>query len=185
VADRGLTGVLLVGGPSRRFGSPKALAVLGGETLAGRAWRLLGEVCDDRLAVGKSAAGLELPFPLVDDGTETQAPIAGLVAGLRAARNELSVVLPVDCPLLRADDLRRLAEACLDVAVPPTGPLPGAYRRIALPTLEQALREGRLSLREAISPLAVATVELDRARLANVNEPADLVRLQTCPAEPV
>ena len=80
-----LTGVLLVGGASRRFGSPKALARFGAETLAERAWRLLGEACDERLAVGKPAEGAGLPFPLLDDGTDVRAPLAGLVAGLRAA----------------------------------------------------------------------------------------------------
>ena len=67
---RPLTGVLLVGGASRRFGSPKALARLDDETLAERAWRTLGEACDERLAVGKAADELALPFPLLDDGTE-------------------------------------------------------------------------------------------------------------------
>jgi hypothetical protein len=53
VARPRLTGILLVGGASTRFGSPKALATFHGETLAERAWRLLGEACDERLAVGK------------------------------------------------------------------------------------------------------------------------------------
>ena len=70
VARLALTGVLLVGGASTRFGSPKALARLGGETLAERAWRMLGEVCDERLAVGKRADALALPFPLLDDGSD-------------------------------------------------------------------------------------------------------------------
>ncbi len=96
MADRLLTGILLVGGASTRFGSPKALAQLDGETLAQRAWRILGEVCDERLAVGKTADALPLPFALVDDGTDVRAPIAGLVAGLLAAANDVSVVLPVD-----------------------------------------------------------------------------------------
>src|SRR5262249_59716770 len=57
VADPGLTGILLVGGTSSRFGSPKELAEYEGETLRDRAWRLLGEACDERLAVGAGGVG--------------------------------------------------------------------------------------------------------------------------------
>jgi molybdopterin-guanine dinucleotide biosynthesis protein A len=175
VADPpGLSGVLLVGGSSRRFGSPKALARLGDETLAERAWRVLGEVCDERLATGKVADGLELPFPLLDDETDVRAPIAGVVAGLRAAAGEIVVFLPVDCPLVDAAALRGLAAACRDVAVPPTGPLPGAFRRRVLPVLEARLAAGELSLRKAIAELEAGVVPLDPALLVNVNEPADL-----------
>lgn len=173
----GCTGILLVGGASRRFGSPKALAQLGGETLAAHAWRVLGEACDERIAVGKEDDGLALPFALLDDGTEVRAPIAGVVAGLRAAANEVSVVLPVDCPLVTADDLRLLADECRDAAVPPSGPLPGAYRRTALAELERALDEGRLALHDALTGLDVRIVDLEPAHLVNVNVPADLPTL--------
>jgi molybdopterin-guanine dinucleotide biosynthesis protein A len=174
VADPELTGVLLVGGRSTRFGSPKALARLDGETLAERAWRLLGETCDERIAVGKRADALELPFDVLDDATDVRAPIAGVVAGLRAARHELVVVVPVDTPRLTRPALEQLAAACRDVAVPPSGPLPGAYRRSALPALERALAAGRLSLRDAIAELDVAVVDLDRSLLVNVNTPRDV-----------
>ncbi|MDX6412665.1 MAG: hypothetical protein QOH23_75 [Gaiellaceae bacterium] len=177
MATGSLTGVLLVGGASRRFGSPKALAELDGETLAARAWRTLGDACDERFAVGKRTDELPLPFDLVDDGTDVRAPIAGVVAGLRAARNELCVFVPVDAPFLRPADLGELAARCLDVAVPPTGPLPGAYRRSALTVLEHHLAAGELKLRDALSELKVAVVELDAHALVNVNEPADLARL--------
>ena len=69
--------MLLVGGASTRFGSPKALARLGDETFAERAWRLLGEACSERIAVGKGE--YELPFEVLDDGTDVRAPIAGIV----------------------------------------------------------------------------------------------------------
>jgi molybdenum cofactor guanylyltransferase len=177
VADRQLTGVLLVGGASTRFGSAKALARIGGETFAERAWRLLGELCAERIAVGKHADGLELPFELLDDGTDVRAPIAGVVAGLRAATYDVAVVIPVDMPRLTAGVLHELADACRDVAAPPTGPLPAAYRRTALPALERALASGDLSLREAIRDLDVATVGLDAAVLVNVNTPDDVRRL--------
>jgi molybdopterin-guanine dinucleotide biosynthesis protein A len=178
VADRALTGVLLVGGASSRFGSPKALARLGDETLAERAWRLLGEVCDERLAVGKRADSLALPFDLLDDGSEVRAPIAGVVAGLRTVRHEVALVVPVDVPLLTGRSLRALAAACRDVAVPPSGPLPGAYRRAALPALERALGAGDLSLRAAIAELDVAVVDLDPTELVNINTQHDLERLR-------
>ena len=167
------TGILLVGGAGQRFGGAKALASVGEETLGERAWSLLG-ACTERIAVGKRADGLELPFPLLDDGTEVRAPLAGLVAGLRAAGSEVSVVIPVDMPNLDESDLLALVAACADAAVPPSGPLPGAYRRSALPVLERRLAQGRLTLRAALAELEVRVVPLDPSHLLNVNEPSDL-----------
>jgi molybdenum cofactor guanylyltransferase len=188
VASERLTGVLLVGGASTRFGSPKALAILDGETLAERAWRRLGEACDERIAVGKAIDRLDLPFPLLDDGSEVRAPIAGVVAGLAASASDLCVFMPIDCPLVDARLLERLAGACGDgdAAVPQTGPLPGAYRRSALPVLQRRLAAERLSLRHALAELDTRAVELDEALLVNVNTVDDLQRLLpvpgTCPA---
>jgi len=166
-----VTGVLLVGGASTRFGSPKALAQYGGETLAERAWRVLGDACDERIAVGKADDWLPLPFPIVDDDSPVRAPIAGVVAGLRAAANDVCVFLPVDCPLVSPGALRRLAAAA--DAVSPTGPLPGAFRRSTLPLLEQKLLRGDYSLRDVDATI----VELDPRELANVNTEDDLTRL--------
>ena len=96
----GATGVLLVGGASTRFGSPKALARFGDETLAERGWRILGEAFAVRLAVGKGE--LELPFPVVVEPAEPQAPLAGVVAGLRAATTEVSRLPPGRLPARHA-----------------------------------------------------------------------------------
>ena len=178
MASNGLTGILLVGGACSRFGSSKALAELDGEPLAVRAWRTLGRACDERLAIGKRADHLDLPFEVVDDGTDVRAPIAGLVAGLRAAQNDVCVVLPVDVPFFSASHLRELEAACLDAAVPQTGPLPGAYRRSVLPVLERRLAAAALGLRDALSELDVSVVEFETGALVNVNEPADLERVQ-------
>ena len=177
MAHRPVTGILLAGGTSSRFGSPKELAEFDGETLADRAWRLLGEACDERIAVGKSGDGLVLPFPILDDGTDVRAPLAGLVTGLRAAAHDVAVVIPVDMPLLDAVSLRALAAACRDAAVPQSGPLPGAYRKSALPVLEEALASGSLKLRDVVARLDAACITLPEAVLANINDRDDLHRL--------
>ena len=159
MADPGLTGILLVGGTSSRFGSPKELAEYEGEALADRAWSLLGEVCDERLTVG--------PGGLADPGT---GPVAAIAAGLRAATHELAVVIPVDMPLLTPAALRVLAEACRDAATAQRGPLPCAVARRTLPAFET----GERRLRTVLDGLDTARVELDEALLANVNTQADL-----------
>lgn len=171
MADRLLTGVLLVGGASERFGSPKALAMLGGRTLAERAWGVLQEACDEVVAVGKTADGLALPFALIDDGVASRAPVFGVMAALRAARHEVCVVLPVDCPLVTPEVIRRLGAA---VAVPAADrPLPGAYDRVMLPLLEERVAGGNLSLRGVNSTVGA----VDEALLADVDTRADLARI--------
>ncbi|GIU94062.1 MAG: hypothetical protein KatS3mg012_0519 [Gaiellaceae bacterium] len=163
-----VSGILLVGGRSERFGSAKALASFRGETLAERAWRLLHAVCDEVLAVGKAADALPLPFPVLDDGSPERAPVFGLVAGLRAATHDTCLAVPVDCPLLTTEALRELARA---VAVPGIGPLPGAYTKAMLPVLEERIAARELSLRGVNETV----VELDEATLTNVNTRAELL----------
>jgi molybdenum cofactor guanylyltransferase len=177
VADRSLTGILLVGGASRRFGSSKAFVRHEGETFAERAWRLLGETCGERIAVGKHDDEIGVPFPVLDDGSDVRAPIAGLVAGLRAASTDISVVIPVDMPLLTSAALLELAAVCRDAAIAQRGPLPGAYNRRVLPVLERALDEGQLALYDVVATLDVAVVQLPDEVLVNVNTPTDVRRL--------
>ena len=166
--------MLLVGGASRRYGSPKALATIDGETLADRARRTLEAACDEVLVVGKAG---ELPLEVLDDGTEIRAPIAGVVAGLRAAAHDVTVVVPVDCPWITPEVVRLLGDRCRDAAVPQTGPLPGAWAKSALPVLEQRLAAGGpLALYRAYDELDVVTVEVDPRLVADVDTPADLTR---------
>jgi molybdopterin-guanine dinucleotide biosynthesis protein A len=172
-----VTGVLLVGGSSSRFGSNKALAQFRGERLAERGWRVLGEAFEHRVAVGKAADALALSFPLLDDGSAVRHPAAGIVAALRATETDVCVVLPVDCPLVTATALRELAAACADAAVPAEGgPLPGAFARASLPALERCLADEG-SLRRALDPLDVRRVPLDPALLADADTPAALAAL--------
>lgn len=165
-----LTGVLLVGGASERFGAPKALAWFRGETLAERGHRLLAEACDEVLVVGKQSD--VLPLDVLDDGTASRAPVHGVIAGLRAARHDVAVVLPVDVPLMTPGALRALGDAA---AVPSSLiPLPGAYPRALLPVLEARAAAGELSLR-GVNP---ATLELPDGLLRDADTPDVLLELE-------
>ncbi len=169
-----VTGVLLVGGASRRFGSAKAFALLGGTTLAERVWETLGTACSNRVAIGKASDRLALPFEVVDDGIALRASIAGVIGGLRYAATELCVFVPVDCPMFTVEAIQLLANRCQDASVTQAGPLPGAYRDTCLPLFERRLARRELDLRGAISELDVAYVSVPQELTTNINSPADL-----------
>jgi molybdopterin-guanine dinucleotide biosynthesis protein A len=160
VADHGLTGILLAGGTSSRFGSPKEFAVFEGETLGDRAQRLLEEACDEQIVV----VG---PGGLDDPGT---GPVAAIAAGLRMASGDIAVVIPVDMPRLTVAALHELANACIDAAVAQDGPLPCAIARRAFPAFETDERR----LRTVLAGLDTVEIELDNELLLNVNTPADV-----------
>ena len=138
---------------------------------------MLEEAFGSVLVVGKAADALPLPFPVLDDGSDVRAAIMGVVAGLRHSASDRAVFLPTDMPFVTPELLLSLADAVagVDAAVPQTGPLPGAYRRSALPVLDRRIAARDLALHRALAELESRVVEVDPALLRNVNTPADLV----------
>ena len=85
-----------------------------------------------------------------------------------------AVFVPVDCPWMTPAAVRALGDACSDAAVPPSGPLPGAWAKSALPLLERRLANGPLALYRTYEELDVVTVELDPSVVADIDTPGDL-----------
>jgi molybdopterin-guanine dinucleotide biosynthesis protein A len=144
--------------------------------LAERAHRVLTGAFEQVIVVGKARDNLELPFPVLDDGSDVRAAIVGVAAALRLADADTVVVLPTDMPLVGTELLRALAEASegSEAAMPHSGPLPGSYRRSALPVLERHIAEGDLALHRACLELEPRVIQWDEAFLRNVNTPDDL-----------
>ena len=79
-------------------------------------------------------------------------------------------------PFLTPELLLSLASAAdgADAATVETGPLPGAYRRSALPVLERRIAAGDLALRRALEELETRVVEGNLELLRNVNTREEL-----------
>jgi len=110
-------GVVLAGGGSRRFGSPKAGAELNGQSLMDHALGHLTAAGVHRVGIVASHTGSVPgwePNPDVEvrrDGAPDRGPLEGLRVALSWAREiELAgiLVLPVDLPLVSPDLLRHL-----------------------------------------------------------------------------
>ena len=172
VADRELTGVLLVGGASSRFGSPKALARSRGRRSRSGRGACSARLCEERIAVGKQRR-LDLPFPVLDDGTEERRPIAG--DRRRLARSDAR---RRDRPPGRhaAPHARRACVCSPARAATPRcrrpGRFPARYRAQRAARVRERLAERRL--RTVLGRPRHREVALDERLLANVNTPADL-----------
>lgn len=197
-------GAILAGGPSRRFGSPKALALLDGEPLIRHVARALGEAVDTAVVFTASgeiaaAAGLEHRADVFPGA----GPLGGLHAALVwAAERAAPGVLVVGCdtPFLPAPLLRALAQAAsssAETALAAEGaagpePLCAWYSVRAAPEVESRLRCGDRSLQRLLDAVSASTFPLEEVRryadpercFLNLNTRDELSRAEGMHGEP-
>jgi molybdopterin-guanine dinucleotide biosynthesis protein A len=175
-ANGDAVGIVLAGGRSTRFGSDKASALLAGRPLLDWVTAAVAEVCGRVVvvrAVGQVLPDVTAPLTVVEDEVPGEGPLAGVIAGLRGAAEEIAFVTSCDAPLLRAplvaSAVAQLARSPAAVAVVPVvegrmQPLAAAYRREpALTAAEAASAAGERSLHRWLGRLAVTP--LDEAAL--------------------
>jgi molybdopterin-guanine dinucleotide biosynthesis protein A len=175
------------------MGRDKASLVFEGTSLAERVARLLAEVCDEVLvASGDGERLAALGLPQVADAHPGTGPLGGILAGLRAASNEVVAVVAVDMPFASPAVIRMLASARgdHDAVVPVTDrgvePLHAIYARTAAAPLAAQLEGGTRAVQRALEGLTVRYVAQDEWREAdpsgrfasNVNLPDDLRALR-------
>lgn len=120
-----ITGLVLAGGRGQRMGGrDKGLQPFAGRPLAAHVIeRLRPQVSALIISANRNGdAYAALGAPVVSDETQDFAgPLAGMLAGLRAARTDYVLTVPCDTPYLPEDLATRLAAALIDTgdATPP------------------------------------------------------------------
>src|SRR5687767_11220565 len=95
-----VTGVVLAGGRSSRFGRDKALLELGGETLLARAVRVLSGVAGEVLVLGPPERAVQAPTArILPDERPGDGPLPALASALRAMRGDRILAVATDMPL--------------------------------------------------------------------------------------
>jgi molybdopterin-guanine dinucleotide biosynthesis protein A len=196
--SRSVSGIVLAGGRSSRFGSDKLAARYGDSTLLDRAVAAAGAVASEVIVV--LAPGDDRPLPATNvpveralDPESFGGPLVGLLAGLEAAREPVAIVVGGDMPTLAPDVLRMIiglllaSEGARDAVVlvqrGEMRPLPCAVRNgAATQAARHLLGEGERSLLALIRSLpALLVAEGDwrpldpmAATLLDVDVPGDL-----------
>lgn len=202
----GVSGIVLAGGASTRFGADKLAATYGERPLLELAVRAVASVAAEVLVV--VAPDEDRPLPVasvpvrrIHDPERYGGPLIGLLAGLEAAREPIVVVAAGDMPSLSPDVLGLLVTAIgVDRGSASEGavlirrsvdqPLPAAFRNgAATHAATRLIGEGERSLRSLLRSLRLRRIDeqewraLDptAATLRDVDVPADLDESPTDP----
>ena len=172
-----MLGCVLAGGQSSRFGSDKALALLGQTTLLARAVGQLTPWCHKVVVVGRQTA----PAPTLPDWPSPgMGPLAGVAAALRHAEKlgfNAVLTIGVDSVGLPGDLPERLGPAPADLAEQPVIGL-WAHRDQGVAGAARAVEAilagpGRHSMRALAEALGARAVRIE-SHPANINTPEDL-----------
>ena len=190
-----LTGAILAGGHSSRFGSNKALFAPNGETLISKAAGLLRSVAREVLVSASQTNAGDYDFlglEIVVDQHPDSGPMGGLETLLQRCTTPWLLVLTCDMPfvdkealvtmvsnlarepdnaLCQRDRPHALAWQCCDGSI---SPFPLLIERSALPILQSRMRTGSLSMKGLLSDLDTYYIMSPYNRLlCNINRPED------------
>jgi molybdopterin-guanine dinucleotide biosynthesis protein A len=193
MSGRRVSAIVLAGGRSSRFGRDKLAEPVHGRTLLEHAIEAVRGVASEIIVVAAPDGTPDVPsgVRVARDAEPFEGPLAGLWAGLGAAREAVAIVTAGDMPelqpgvvdaLLRAIDVRGVEAAVLEDAGR-SRPLPMAIERHpAMRETARLLATGERRLRALVDALATTVIaeaswrakDPDGRSLRDVDTPDDL-----------
>jgi molybdopterin-guanine dinucleotide biosynthesis protein A len=174
--------IVLAGGKGRRMGADKAGLPLPGGTIIRMVLLQVEGIFDEILISVSKGQSLDAPgCRAVEDAAPGQGPMAGILAGLKAAKNDLCAVLACDIPDIDIGFLRGLFGKArgFDIVVPVSSegqfePLFAVYRRSVIPEIEALVRARDFSILTLFDRCRTREVRMkDSGWLLNLNTPED------------
>jgi len=119
---KGVTGVILAGGKSSRFGANKAFAEVNGRQLIRRVTDIMGSVFEELIIITNDPGEYSsLGLPMHEDLIKGLGPLGGIYTGLEKMPERLGFFVACDMPFLNEDLIRYITEKMdddLDAVVP-------------------------------------------------------------------
>ncbi|PMC35126.1 hypothetical protein CJ195_20250 [Bacillus sp. UMB0899] len=186
-----ITGVLLAGGESKRFGEPKAFAEYNGRKLWQYSMEVLKVTTEQQIIISHQDLLKEFQKAtqekiLTDDHRFIgDGPKAGIYTAMKNETSEWFVILSCDIPLITADIIRRLLtyiDSDKKMIIPKiegrVHPLIGVYHHSVFPIIEEQLESNDrklMTLFDQVNVCFVTEKELqsDAKTFSNINSRRD------------
>ncbi len=187
---RDVTGVVLAGGKSSRFGINKALIEINGSRLIDRVTGLLSPIFKRTILITNSPQEYSyLGLPIYEDLIRGLGPIGGILTGLENIHDEAGFFIACDMPFVNEDLIRYMVSvrSGFDAVVPKIDwkmePLHALYTKGCLPVIKGLIASGIYQTIKSFDKVNVRYVDEAEIRandpqmrsFLNVNRPEELV----------
>ncbi len=182
-----LVGILLAGGLSRRYGSPKAFATWKDQSFYEVVYQTLHSVCDEVVIVTRPElkAQFRTNYHVIKDVEEFSGcgPLAGIYSGMRAIEADNYVVLPCDMPLITSAIMEKLVTFHTGkvTVINVDGylqPLVSIWNKEVKSIIYSALKQGQFKPMDVLVKTDTVKIEADLLsetleRFMNINTPTE------------
>ncbi|WP_226535173.1 molybdenum cofactor guanylyltransferase [Fictibacillus halophilus] len=187
-------GIVLAGGESRRFGSPKALAEWNNKTFVEYSVESLTPYTDVILVISRE----ELRYTLTKNSSKSiriledvprykgKGPLAGIYTGMISQKADYYLIAPCDMPLMSSSMYRKWLTAAqegeYDCVIPVLNekiyPLNGVYKKTCLPDITSCLQENIFKVLKLLQKKNTKYIEVEEEEehfFKNVNTTNELI----------
>ncbi|HVN71748.1 MAG TPA: molybdenum cofactor guanylyltransferase [Desulfomonilia bacterium] len=188
--NHSMTGVVLIGGKSKRFGSDKVFSRVGEKTLLQYVIDTIHPLFDEVILVGHKRKGLG-KYRVIEDIRPGYGPLGGIYTALRATDAEFCFVCAADMPHLNHHFISHMISVTddHDIVMPMWSkgrePLHAIYRRKIIPQVATMLEQENLKIFSLIEKTDTFFISEETIRsygdpevmFSNINTVDDLGRM--------
>jgi molybdenum cofactor guanylyltransferase len=186
---KGVSGVILAGGKSRRYGRNKALVNINGTPLIKRVLKVMEDLFPSTILITNTPDTYSfLNLPMFEDRIKGLGPLGGIFTGLNVIPEKAGFFVACDMPFLNPDLIRYQAavQRGFDVVVPTFSgkfeALHALYTQKCLPEIERMIHAGVYQTVQLFRSVSVRYVEEQEIRrfdpelksFSNINKPEEL-----------
>ncbi len=169
-----LSGVVLAGGKSTRFGSNKAFAKIDGKQSIAYSIELLKNFTDDIVISGDELIYGELGYKCVEDKFKNVGPLGGIYSALSEMDSDYCIILTCDMPFITISEIellllnRKKDNATFYNVNDKTYPFPGVYAKELKDVLLESIQKDDLKVSEALkNHTNIIKIDAEESRIRN------------------
>jgi molybdopterin-guanine dinucleotide biosynthesis protein A len=188
-----ITGVILAGGLSKRYGQNKAFLEVGGIRLIDRITEGMQNIFKQLILVTNEKKGFEyLGIPIIEDLIKGLGPIGGIYTGLMSISDQAGFFVACDMPFINKQLVRYMVDikdnhaAVVPLVANEVEPLHAIYSQSCLKPIRNLIDSKHYQVRHFYDQISVRYVKEDEIRkfgcpskaFLNINTPDEFAKIQ-------